>query len=199
MPLVISVLLFLVYYIFDNTGYKMARDGHANVWFGMWLSTFILAPLGIFVTYKAMHDSAVFDPDKIRLFFRKLTRRKEERSLTMKEVIINDVVPEEVLEKIGELSRLYEALRQGMKGKKIWIGRENAALATEMAEKTEEMVDYLHNSRDIKVIDLINRYPIIRPSALTTVRTMKKYIDTCEKLDAILIGAARARKDGEKE
>ena len=43
-PLVISVLLFLVYYIIDNTGYKMARDGRIIVWVGMWLSTFILAP-----------------------------------------------------------------------------------------------------------------------------------------------------------
>ncbi|MDE6668724.1 MAG: LptF/LptG family permease, partial [Muribaculaceae bacterium] len=63
-PLVISVLLFLVYYIIDNTGYKMARDGHWAVWAGMWLSTSILAPLGIYLTYKAMNDSAVFDKDR---------------------------------------------------------------------------------------------------------------------------------------
>ncbi|MCH5232804.1 MAG: LptF/LptG family permease, partial [Muribaculaceae bacterium] len=50
-PLVISVLLFLFYYIIDNTGYKMARDGRWEVWIGIWLSTFILAPLGIYVTY----------------------------------------------------------------------------------------------------------------------------------------------------
>ncbi len=45
-PLVISVLLFLVYYIIDNTGYKMARDGRWIVWIGMWLSTAIPRPVG---------------------------------------------------------------------------------------------------------------------------------------------------------
>ncbi len=49
-PLVISVLLFLFYYIIDNTGYKMARDGRWIVWCSIWLSTFILAPLCIYVT-----------------------------------------------------------------------------------------------------------------------------------------------------
>ena len=62
-PLIISVLLFIVYFIIDNAGYKMARDGRWIVWIGMWLSTAILAPLGIYVTYKAMNDSSVFDKD----------------------------------------------------------------------------------------------------------------------------------------
>ena len=75
-PLVISVLLFLFYYIIDNTGYKMARDGRWPVWIGIWLSTFILAPLGVYVTYKAMNDSAVFDSDRYKAFFRKNPRKE---------------------------------------------------------------------------------------------------------------------------
>ncbi len=63
MPLVISVMLFIVYYIIDNTGMKMARDGALPVWQGMWLSSAILLPLGIFVTYKAVNDSGVFNAD----------------------------------------------------------------------------------------------------------------------------------------
>ena len=60
-PLVISVFLFIIYYIFDNTGYKMARDGKMEVWEGMWLSTVALLPLGVFFTMKAVDDSAVFN------------------------------------------------------------------------------------------------------------------------------------------
>lgn len=56
MPLVISTLLFIAYYIIDNTGYKMAREGLWEVWQGMWLSAFVLLPLGIGLTYMAAHE-----------------------------------------------------------------------------------------------------------------------------------------------
>ena len=62
MPIVVSVLLFIIYYIIDNSGYKLARDGHWAVWEGIWLSSEVLLPLGIFLTYKAINDSAVFNP-----------------------------------------------------------------------------------------------------------------------------------------
>ena len=58
-PMVISVLLFIVYFMIDNMGVKMARDGRMPVWEGVWLSTFVLFPLGVFFTYKAARDSAV--------------------------------------------------------------------------------------------------------------------------------------------
>ncbi|MDE5586441.1 MAG: LptF/LptG family permease, partial [Muribaculaceae bacterium] len=54
-PLVVSIFLFLVYYIFDNTGYKLARDGRWPVAAGIWLSTVILAPTGAYGTSKAMN------------------------------------------------------------------------------------------------------------------------------------------------
>ena len=58
-PVVVSVFLFIVYYIIDNAGYKMARDGIWLVWQGIWLSSAVLLPLGIFLTYKAATDSMV--------------------------------------------------------------------------------------------------------------------------------------------
>jgi lipopolysaccharide export system permease protein len=61
-PVVISVFLFITYYIIDNTGYKMARDGVWPVWEGVWLSSAILFPLGVFLTYKAATDSMVTLP-----------------------------------------------------------------------------------------------------------------------------------------
>lgn len=62
-PVVISVILFIIYYIIDNTGYKMAREALWPCWTGMWLSSFVLLPIGIFLTYKAATDSALFNPD----------------------------------------------------------------------------------------------------------------------------------------
>ena len=75
-PLVISVLLFIVYYIIDNAGYKMARDGKVPVWEGIWLSSAVLLPLGVFLTYKAAGDSAEFKIDGISKLFRRLFGRE---------------------------------------------------------------------------------------------------------------------------
>ena len=62
-PVVISVVMFIVYYIIDNTGYKMAREALWPCWAGMWLSSFVLLPIGIFLTYKAATDSPLFNPE----------------------------------------------------------------------------------------------------------------------------------------
>ena len=68
-PVVISVVMFIIYYIIDNTGYKMAREALWPCWAGMWLSSFVLLPIGIFLTYKAATDSPLFNPEawKIRM------------------------------------------------------------------------------------------------------------------------------------
>ena len=63
MPVVVSVLIFIIYYIINNTGFKMARDGKWIVWMGMWTSTAVLAPLGAFLTYKSNNDSVVLNAD----------------------------------------------------------------------------------------------------------------------------------------
>ena len=62
-PVVISVVLFIIYYIIDNMGYKMAREAIWPCWAGMWLSSFVLLPIGIFLTYKAATDSALLNPE----------------------------------------------------------------------------------------------------------------------------------------
>ncbi len=62
-PIVISVVMFIIYYIIDNTGYKMAREALWPVWQGMWLSSAVLLPIGVFLTYKAATDSGLFNPE----------------------------------------------------------------------------------------------------------------------------------------
>ncbi len=76
MPIVISTVMFIVYYIIDNTGYKMAREGLWPVWQGMWLSAEILLPLGIFLTYLAATDNTFVSGEayimKIKEIFNKI-------------------------------------------------------------------------------------------------------------------------------
>lgn len=72
MPVVLSVVMFIVYYMIDNTGYKMAREALWPCWAGMWLSSFVLLPIGFFFTYKAAKDSPLIHIDIWRKVFRKL-------------------------------------------------------------------------------------------------------------------------------
>lgn len=67
-PVVISVLVFIVFFILDNTGYRMSRSGMWAIWFGKGLAPAVLTPLAIFVTYKATNDSSVFNMDVYKEF-----------------------------------------------------------------------------------------------------------------------------------
>ncbi len=60
MPVVVSVAMFIIYYIIDTAGYKMAREGLWEPFAGMWLSSSVLLPVGIFLTYKAAVDASLF-------------------------------------------------------------------------------------------------------------------------------------------
>jgi lipopolysaccharide export system permease protein len=74
-PLVFATLFFLLYYILTIMGENMVASGFITPWKGMWMSTIILSPLGAFLTYKAANDSALFDLDVYKKYFRKLLRK----------------------------------------------------------------------------------------------------------------------------
>lgn len=158
-PLVISVFLFIVYFIIDNAGYKMARDGKTAVWLGIWLSTFAMLPLGIFFTYKAAGDSAVFNIDAYRNFFLRLIGREAPRALSVKEIRMNEVDRDRAVALAEELLALLEAEAARIKGagaiKRLFIG----APAPVLGERTGALVEYLSDSEDVHVIALLNKYP----------------------------------------
>jgi lipopolysaccharide export system permease protein len=77
MPVVVSVIFFLVYYIISTIGEKSVKDGDASPFFGMWIAILVLTPIGIFLSYKAANDSALFDMEIYKRFFNKLLRRKD--------------------------------------------------------------------------------------------------------------------------
>ena len=84
LPVVISVLVFIVYYIFDNSGYRMARDDNWTVWFGKGIAMMVLTPLAVFFTYKANNDSTVFNMDAYRLLFRRMLGLRMKRNIVAK-------------------------------------------------------------------------------------------------------------------
>ena len=77
MPVVVSVIFFLVYYITWTIGEKSAKGGDLSPVIGEWISIIVLTPIGIFLTYKAANDSVLFDMEAYKRFFNKLLRRKD--------------------------------------------------------------------------------------------------------------------------
>lgn len=176
MPLIISVLLFIVYYIFDNAGYKMARDGKVNVIAGIWLSTFVMTPLGAFFTYKAVGDTTMFDFDMYRRAWRRVRRflghkYPDDKRFRMKEVILVDIEPQlanqHIQNAIGALRR-YAKLR----GKwwnipgifKAWQAKRN------FKKVLRDTTEYIANTDSHEVISLLNALPYS-----LNYRAIKKY------------------------
>lgn len=183
-PLVISVLLFIVYYIFDNMGYKLARDGKMAVWEGIWLSSAVLMPLGVFFTYKAVGDSSVFNVDAYRAFFNRLTGRQTKRTLELKEVRMNDVDTAEALERLASFRDACGAAETALNNRpallRPFVRRQTAALR----QPLDQLVDYLSNTDDIIVINLLNKYPF-EP----TRRNISKIIGVTDELITRLGGS----------
>lgn len=164
-PLVISVLLFLFYYIIDNTGYKMARDGRWPVYVGMWISTAVLAPLGIFATYKAMNDSVLFSKDAYMHLLRRIFGLRQKRGSAFKEVIINDIDATLALQMINRLdagaNAILRRVAKPMGYIRYWFSGVNNNTVKRVALQTDMLFDYLSDSRDAHLVRLLSNYPII--------------------------------------
>ncbi len=144
----------------------MARDGRIEVWEGMWLSTFILLPLGIFFTYKAVNDSALFNRDAYTNFFRKLIGRSETRKLEVKEVVMTEVEIPEALSMIDGLIARCNEFMTLYKGRQSYIDywtqgynrRELHAISADL----EHTVDYISNSRNRIIILKLMELPVMK-------------------------------------
>lgn len=171
MPVVVSVLLFIFYYIIDNTGYKMARDGNWNVVFGMLLSSAVLSVLGIFLTYKANKDSTVLSADMYKSLYRKIFLIPTKRHYYRKEVIIDNPVPETVLKQLDAVKEL--AVRYLSENKlampanylKLWTLNEHDDELLELNGKLEEVAESLSNSRDLQTLNKLSEFPVLAVSA----------------------------------
>lgn len=76
MPLVIAVVFFLVFHLLNMFGEKFVREDVSTAFVGMWMSTAVLVPFGFFLTYKAMHDSQLFNKE----YYYRLFKRKKKAS-----------------------------------------------------------------------------------------------------------------------
>lgn len=172
-PVIISVLVFIVYYIFDNTGYRMARGGMWAVWFGKIISTAVLTPLAVFFTYKANKDSAVFNIDLYRNFFMKMLGLRAKRAVYRKDVIINEpdyAADAAELEAISDEALAYAREHNLLFAPnviKVFFRYSPDDTAERMSERLEAVINDLSNTRDKIILSNLNNYPFMTVKAHT--------------------------------
>jgi lipopolysaccharide export system permease protein len=172
-PVIISVLVFIVYYIFDNTGYRMAREDQWTVSFGMLISTVALSPVAAFFTYKANKDSVVFNVDMYKSVLMRILGLREKRHITRKEVIIDEPRYTEDAELLTKISQDIEAYSENHKllrwpsPVKVFFHAGDDQEIEHINEELEEVIEDLGYSRDRLILTELNNYPIIAVRAHT--------------------------------
>lgn len=164
MPIVMSVILFIIYYILDNVGYKMTRDGVWIHWVGMWFSSFVLFPLGVFLTYKAMNDSVILNADAYLSFIKKVLFIRENRHFQMKEVIISSPAYSEMPVTIDKLNNDINAYLKDYKWmgyRKYWFDKGHDKQFALVKDSLEKMLNSLANSEYTEVLNKAEEYPIL--------------------------------------
>lgn len=171
MPVVISVLIFIIYYIINTSGTKLAREGSWPVWMGMWLSTFVLAPLGAFLTYKSNKDSVIMNSDVYIAWFKKVLGIRPVRHYARKEVVIERPNYSEVLKELEKLSAETTNYIDKHKLKslpnyfKLWFAKGKEDRLRDIIDQMEHIIEILGNTESYEVLTLLNSYPTIPPRA----------------------------------
>ncbi|MBR6842711.1 MAG: LptF/LptG family permease [Prevotella sp.] len=172
-PVIVSVLVFIIYYILDSTGEKMARDDQWTVWYGMLISTVVLTPLSAFVTYKANNDSVVFNIDLYKQIFMRVLGLRTKRHVFSKEVIIEDPKYQhdaEQLEDINLKIKQYQEHHKLLRWPnpiKVFFHAGDDQEIEHISERLEETIEDLGYTRDKIVLAELDNYPFLATHAHT--------------------------------
>jgi lipopolysaccharide export system permease protein len=80
-PVIVSMFFFVIYWVVDISGKKLANDGAITPFIGAFISTFVLFPMGAFLTWKSTKDSALFNADSYKAFFVKLFSKEQWKAI----------------------------------------------------------------------------------------------------------------------
>ena len=173
LPVLISVLVFILYYILDNSGYRMARSGMWAIWFGKSLAPAVLVPMAVFFTYKATNDSVVFNADMYANAFRRFFGLRIKRPIYRKEVVINDPHYAENLVQLKQMNRelteysLTHRLKHAPSWVKVFFKYEPDNVMERIVPQLEQIIEDLSNSRDRTIINHLSQYPVMSERAHT--------------------------------
>ncbi|ERT58289.1 permease, YjgP/YjgQ family [Prevotella sp. BV3P1] len=172
-PVIVSVLVFIVYYILDNTGYRMARGDMWTVEFGKGLAPAVLIPLAGFVTYKANRESMVFNIDQWKAVIMKALGWRTKRHVYGKEVIIEDpnyIEDRQLLLNLNEDIRRYaeeHRLKSLPNVVQVFFKYQPDHEVERISNELEKVIDDLTNTRDKVVLNELNNYPVLAVKAHT--------------------------------
>ncbi len=172
-PIIISVFVFIIYYILNNTGYRMSRQGDWAVWFGRGLSPAILIPTAIFITYKANKDSAVFNIDMYRNLAMRILGLRIKRSISSKEVIINApkyAVDATMLKEMNADIVAYvqkSNLKSPPNFIRTFFKYQPDHEIEQLSNNLETIIDDLSNTRNKLILSELNKYPVLITKAHT--------------------------------
>ena len=172
-PIIISVFVFIFYYILNNTGYRMSRQGDWAVWFGRGLSPAILIPTAIFITYKANKDSAVFNIDMYRNLAMRILGLRIKRSISSKEVIINAPKYDVDATMLKEMNADIVAYVQKSNLKsppnfiRTFFKYQPDHEIEQLSNNLETIIDDLSNTRNKLILSELNKYPVLITKAHT--------------------------------
>lgn len=179
-PVVISVILFLFYYIVNTFGEKMARQGIWPVWEGMWLSSAVLFPLGVFLTHKAINDSVIFNPDTYINAFKRILGKRETRNYEVKEVIMQSPDYPSCLHQLQELDELSLAFLEKNKKRPdylhFWQSDFNQSDLKKLSRRMEDVIGELLNSENSMIIGKLMDFPVLTtiPAGILNNRTTNR-------------------------
>ena len=171
LPVVISVIIFVLYYIIDSGSTRVARSGEMNIILGTWMSTLVLAPIGAFFTYKSNKDSVVFNLEVYTGFFRWLFGLRPSRHLFKKEVIIKDPDYSYVYDELSTLSGQCQAyldthrLGSAPNYYRIFFVDGPSNAIADINAGMENVIEELSNSKDGPILNGLNNYPILSTQA----------------------------------
>ena len=163
-PIVVSVVLFIVYYIIDNSGYKLARDGVWPVWQGIWFSSAVLFPLGVFLTSRATKDSAVLNLDLYADFFRHIWGRDKVRRVEHKEIVMAEMDMSEAESKatmLTEQCRRYLNTNPVLNYIAYWMRGYNIELLSQISASVESLVAYTAETTNNLITTKLMDYPVL--------------------------------------
>ena len=172
-PVIISVLVFIIFYILDNTGYRMARLGSWSIWFGKGLAPAVLTPIAIFVTYKATNDSTVFNMEIYKNFFMKLLGLRIKRHIFGKEVIIEEPRYQEdamLLKQLNQDISIYNKVHELKKFPNfihVFFKYQPDHEIERISEELEKIIEDLSNTKNRVILHNLNLYPILATKAHT--------------------------------
>lgn len=172
-PVIVSVLVFIVYYLLDNTGYRMARGDMWTVEFGKGLAPAVLIPLAGFVTYKANRDSMVFNIDQWKAVIMKALGWRTKRHVYGKEVIIEDpnyLEDRQLLLNMNDDIRRYveeHRLKLLPNVVQVFFRYQPDHEVERISDEHEKVIDDLTNTRDKVLLNELNNYPVLAVKAHT--------------------------------